>query len=70
MENAPDNFSRGKVDVFTLDLPDMGNLTRLMVGHDGKGNQQRWHLEGVTVTNKTLKTPSVYFPCGEEGCGV
>jgi hypothetical protein len=64
LENAPDNFNRGKVDTFNVSLPDLGNLNRVIIGHNEKGNQPRWHLEGVSVRNKTLNTPTAYFPCG------
>ena len=66
LENAPDNFSRGKTDVFNCDLPDLGALNRVIIGHDEKGNCRRWHLESLVVTNKSLNPPqTVLFPCGK-----
>ena len=47
LENAPDNFARGKTDKFTFDLQDLGAVDRVTVGHNGVGNCPRWHLDKV-----------------------
>ncbi|KAG1672531.1 hypothetical protein FOA52_002840, partial [Chlamydomonas sp. UWO 241] len=65
LENGPDNFSKGKVDKFLLDLPVMGTLQRMIVGQDEKGNMPRWHLESVSVQNKTDNEAPVMFHCGQ-----
>ena len=64
LENAPDNFSRNKTDVFCVDLPFLGSISQLRIGHDGKGNNPRWHLDRVLIANKTTKSPPLVFPCG------
>lgn len=63
--SSPDWFTPGKEDVFTLELPDMGALDKLVVGHDGRGNAPHWHLDAVTVCNVTDDKPGVVFRCGE-----
>ena len=65
LENNKDNFSRGRVDSFLLEMPlDLGQLQRLRIGHDGKGSCPRWHLHHVTVTRKGEEDMPVTFPCG------
>jgi hypothetical protein len=64
LENAPDNFARNKTDVFCVDLPFLGSISQLRIGHDGKGNNPRWHLDRVLIANKTTKSPPLVFPCG------
>ena len=47
LESAGDNFSRGKVDVFTVRGQDVGKLDSVSVWHNNKGNGPDWHLEEV-----------------------
>ncbi|KAG2499991.1 hypothetical protein HYH03_002273 [Edaphochlamys debaryana] len=65
LENGPENFSRGRTDVFNVDLLPLGNVNSLRIGHDAKGNNPRWHLDRVVVKNKTANTPPLVFPCGQ-----
>ncbi|KAF6256823.1 hypothetical protein COO60DRAFT_1640423 [Scenedesmus sp. NREL 46B-D3] len=66
LENHPQNFSRGRADSFTLNLPlDLGQLQRLRIGHDSKGSLPRWHLAHIAVAKKDdSMAPPVTFPCG------
>ncbi|PNH12713.1 Lipoxygenase y domain-containing protein 1 [Tetrabaena socialis] len=65
LENGPDNFARGRTDVFTADLLPLGDFNSLRIGHDAKGNAPRWHLDHVIVRNKTTNSPPLVFPCGQ-----
>eukprot|EP00798_Chlamydomonas_sp_ICE-L_P018393 gene18393-24865_t len=65
LENGPDNFARGKVDTFGLSLPELGPITRIIIGHNEKGSMPRWHLETVTITDKTAGTQAQVFQCGQ-----
>lgn len=58
-----DKFERGKVDEFELQCIDLGELTKLRIGHDGKGVGSGWHLDKCVVDAQLLgKTWT--FPCG------
>lgn len=57
-------FAPGGVDVFQLELPHMGMLDRLLIGHDGRGSRPRWCLESVTIRNVTDDAPPALFRCG------
>ena len=64
LESGPNNFQRGKTDVFNLDWQDLGELKSLTIGHDEKGSLPRWMLESLTITNKK-SGQSWLFPCGQ-----
>lgn len=36
LENAKNNFERGRTDVFEVDAPDLGDLKAITIGHDNK----------------------------------
>jgi len=58
-----DKFERGRVDEFELHCIDLGELTKVRIGHDGKGPGSGWHLDKVVVDAQLLgKTWT--FPCG------
>lgn len=37
LESAGNNFERGRVDTFGIELLDIGDLTKITIGHDGSG---------------------------------
>ena len=49
LEKGEEKFERGTVDMFRMELEDIGKLSKLRIGHDGKGNRPSWHLDKVTV---------------------
>lgn len=66
LENSPENFQRGRTDVFTQDLPDLGSINRCVIGHNEKGHCPRWHLDRVIIQNKTVPgSAQVVFWCGK-----
>ena len=48
-----------QADAFTFRLPNLGALSELRVGHDGRRD---WHLERVEVSEPTSGT-TYFFPC-------
>lgn len=56
---------RGRTDTFHFDVADVGVPNKVRIGHDNKGNNPRWNLERLTISNKTSGGPPVVFPCGE-----
>ncbi|KGL83888.1 Lipoxygenase homology domain-containing protein 1, partial [Tinamus guttatus] len=55
-------FERGKVDEFTVESVDIGDLKKIKIGHDNKGSSTGWFLEWVEIDapslGRCLKFPS------------
>ncbi|XP_069736464.1 lipoxygenase homology domain-containing protein 1 [Phaenicophaeus curvirostris] len=56
-------FERGKVDEFTVESVDLGDLKKIKIGHDNKGNSNGWFLEWVEIDAPSLGQ-CLKFPCG------
>ncbi|XP_050185812.1 lipoxygenase homology domain-containing protein 1 [Myiozetetes cayanensis] len=56
-------FERGKVDEFTVESVDIGDLKKIKIGHDNKGNSTGWFLEWVEIDAPSLGE-CLKFPCG------
>ncbi len=39
LDNATNNFERGRRDEFTVTATDVGSLQHIVIGHDGSGEQ-------------------------------
>jgi hypothetical protein len=37
-----ENFERGRVDTFTVETTDLGDITSVSIGHDACGNFPQW----------------------------
>jgi hypothetical protein len=48
LSSSRNDFERGATDRFSLRLPDLGELQRLVVGHDNRGAAAPWHLAMVS----------------------
>jgi hypothetical protein len=64
LDNASDNFERGKSDVFGIETVDLGKVQKIVIGHDNKGFGAAWFLEKVILTNMKDNTTD-YFLCGD-----
>lgn len=62
LENAKDNFERGKVDNFKISTLDLGEIKHVTIGHDGRGIGSGWFLDKVFVTHENTGKRWV-FPC-------
>ncbi|GFR41097.1 hypothetical protein Agub_g1741 [Astrephomene gubernaculifera] len=50
LNNSKNNFERAAVDVFSLaNLPNVGVIKRIVIGHDNSGPGAAWHLNKVDV---------------------
>ncbi|XP_056399217.1 lipoxygenase homology domain-containing protein 1 isoform X2 [Hyla sarda] len=56
-------FERGKIDVFTVEAVDIGQLKKIKIGHDNKGSSAGWFLDWVEVDAPSLGQ-RLKFPCG------
>ena len=48
LDNARNNFERGKTDVFPLEVPNLGELKRLVIRHDNTGPSPAWYCCSVS----------------------
>lgn len=64
LESAGNNFERGKVDIFGFEAFDVGELTKITVGHDGSGPGAGWFLDNVIVRDETHRNKEYKFQCG------
>jgi len=58
LDNAADNFERGKVDVFVVRTPRLGKLTQAELHCDGHGPTPAWCCETLVVTEEPDDTLS------------
>jgi hypothetical protein len=59
-----DKFERGHVDVFNMEALDVGEIDKIIIGHDNSGIfGASWFLESVEVTNHGSLADSYYFLC-------
>ena len=64
LESSGNNFERGSIDAFAIEAVDLGEITKLRVGHDGSGIGNGWFLDNVVVSN--LKSGKEWvFNCGK-----
>eukprot|EP00727_Mastigamoeba_balamuthi_P010665 m51a1_g6220 hypothetical protein (2032) ;mRNA; r:217273-223689 len=56
-------FERNKSDTFELQCPDLGDLQRLVIGHDNKGIGPGWFLDRVVV-RCAARASEWTFHCG------
>ena len=47
LENKTDNFERGSVDKFKVDIKDVGTPYKIRIGHDNSKAYSDWHLDKV-----------------------
>ena len=52
LESSGNNFERGRTDVFSLEAVELGEITKLKIGHDGSGVGSGWFLDNVVVKNE------------------
>lgn len=64
LDKEESRFERNSVDVIRIDIDDVGQLTKLRIGHDGKGSRPDWFLEKVVLLNLNTEEATIY-KCGE-----
>ncbi|XP_070538834.1 lipoxygenase homology domain-containing protein 1-like [Ptychodera flava] len=52
-------FERGNTDHFTVESVPLGDLSKVVIGHDGSGVGDGWHLNRVKITDPS--TEKVYY---------
>ena len=64
LESSGNNFERARSDVFGIEAFDVGELTKITIGHDGSGFGSGWFLDNVVVRDETLRNKEYKFQCG------
>lgn len=65
LEKGEEKFERGGVDMFRMELEDVGKLRKMRIGHEGEGNRVNWYLDKVRVVTwlyifiHLIKKPSI-----------
>ena len=49
LDTSADNFQRGKSDIFVIEAPFLGEIRRVVIGHDNSGWGPGWKLDDVIV---------------------
>ncbi|XP_062045872.1 oxygen-regulated protein 1 [Lepus europaeus] len=55
------NFLRGQTDTFFLEAVHLGDLYKIVIGHDGLGPGNGWFLEDVVVKDPTTSHEYTFF---------
>uniref|UniRef100_A0A4W6CCD9 Lipoxygenase homology PLAT domains 1 n=1 Tax=Lates calcarifer TaxID=8187 RepID=A0A4W6CCD9_LATCA len=66
-------FETGRVDIFTVETFDIGQINRLMIGHTNEGMRAGWFLDSVQIMvpvhGKQYMFPSHRWLCKDEADG-
>eukprot|EP01091_Cochliopodium_minus_P006324 TRINITY_DN1620_c0_g1_i4.p1 TRINITY_DN1620_c0_g1~~TRINITY_DN1620_c0_g1_i4.p1 ORF type:complete len:245 (+),score=98.47 TRINITY_DN1620_c0_g1_i4:542-1276(+) len=60
LDNSENNFESGKEDNFEFSCVDLGNITKIIVGHDNSGLGPGWMAESITINDS--KNREWFFP--------
>lgn len=55
---------KGSTDVFRFEAVDLGQLQRVVIGHDGIGHGAGWFLEKIVVKEDRVGSEEYIFRCG------
>ncbi|WP_428957315.1 PLAT/LH2 domain-containing protein [Streptomyces sp. cg35] len=61
--DGEDNFERGKMDSFSVQLPELDEIQRLQIRHDNSGGGSGWFLDKIVVRRDDTKQEWP-FECG------
>lgn len=64
LENAANNFERGKRDEFVIKGSDVGEITKLVIWHDNSALAADWHLQQVEVVHP-VQQKTFLFHCNK-----
>ena len=56
-----DDFEKGNTDVFSVTLPDLGEIQRVCIRHSDTGNKPGWHLQDIRVVSEQGEEWTFYF---------
>ncbi|KAM4704966.1 oxygen-regulated protein 1 [Rhinophrynus dorsalis] len=53
-------FERGKVDTFKIKTTNLGKISHIEIGHDGKGVGSGWFLDKIEIVNMSTKEETLF----------
>jgi hypothetical protein len=53
-DDKRDNFERGQTDEFSIEGEEVGDVTWVMLGHDGSGEKPGWFLQSVAIEREDI----------------
>ncbi|XP_006819004.1 lipoxygenase homology domain-containing protein 1-like, partial [Saccoglossus kowalevskii] len=56
-------FQKGQKDIFEIEAVHLGDLEKVVVGHNGKKSGQGWYIDKVIVRESSDSERGDYFPC-------
>ncbi len=56
LPSRPEDFLRGGDDTFRMELQALGEIVRLTVGHNNRGQIPGWHLDHAELTDEETGT--------------
>ena len=59
-KDGKDTFERAQHDTFVIEVPDIGVMKRLRIGHDGSGIGSAWYIHRVVVTNESSQNTYIF----------
>lgn len=62
LESGANDFERGETNEFKIQTKDIGRLTKIRIGHDGKGFGAGWHMDSAEIIDDGTRE-SWKFPC-------
>ncbi|KAF7667477.1 hypothetical protein LDENG_00061370 [Lucifuga dentata] len=63
-KNNVNKFEKGNMDEFLIEAVTIGQISRVRIGHDGRGGGCSWFLDKVVVREEgQAETQAVEFPC-------
>ncbi|XP_035657481.1 lipoxygenase homology domain-containing protein 1-like [Branchiostoma floridae] len=63
-QNNDMKFEQGQMDLFELEAVSLGELQKVVIGHDGHGLGAGWHLDKVVIKESPGAEEKYTFPCG------
>ncbi|XP_078590366.1 lipoxygenase homology domain-containing protein 1-like isoform X4 [Branchiostoma floridae x Branchiostoma japonicum] len=63
-QNSDMKFEQGQMDLFELEAVSLGELQKVIIGHDGHGLGSGWHLDKVVIKESPNAEEKYTFPCG------
>eukprot|EP00794_Sanderia_malayensis_P016965 gene16965-18674_t len=61
-DNTKNKFERARIDLFTIEAMDIGEIEKCIIGHDGKGVGAGWFIDSVSIDIESHGKHLV-FPC-------
>ena len=58
--NNSNPFEKGKKDIFKLATPNIGEVTKINLSHDGAGPGAGWYVESIVINNLSTKKVTTF----------